>query len=85
MVVGGHTDDDGTTLDVTKIVRHPDYEGQSMVNDIAMLKLVNPLTFNENVKPVCKPTPGETYEGKNALIIGWGTLGDGEYENNDSG
>ena len=49
-------------------------------NDVAILKLSNPLKFNSFVKPACLP-PDESFypenEGKtNAIASGWGHLKD---------
>jgi hypothetical protein len=33
----------------------PNYDARTGNHDIALLKLTNPVTFNDNIKPVCLP------------------------------
>ncbi|XP_050700372.1 ovochymase-1-like [Eriocheir sinensis] len=66
-------------LSIAQVISHPSYSSSTYDNDIALLKLAQPLTFqNDNkVAPVCLPTPGELYEAVDATITGWGTLASG--------
>lgn len=38
---------------VSKIIKHEDYYLRENLNNIALLKLVSPITFNDYVKPIC--------------------------------
>lgn len=52
-------------LYVGSIHVHPGYDNPNHIdfnNDIALLKLKEPLTFNTNVMPVCLPPEDATYE-----------------------
>lgn len=87
----GHNDqasDEGTIVDIKKIVVHPDYPNyedwindifpHSNAGDIALIKLALPL---ENVTPI--KLVGTTYDdyifadGTNSTVIGWGTTSSG--------
>ncbi|XP_050731409.1 trypsin-1-like [Eriocheir sinensis] len=66
--------DDGTEQSVvlSKIIRHEDYNGFSFSNDISLLQLSEPLTFNSFVGPIPLQTEKE-YMGE-CVVTGWGTL-----------
>merc|ERR1712013_741375 len=62
---------------VKKITSHPDYDKGSKNNDIAVLELVEDLTFTDKVKPACLPSSADKdYSGSASTISGWGgTIG----------
>ena len=62
---------------------HPDYNSGTLDNDIALIKLASPLTFdaNNNVAPICPPDATDLYDNVDALVSGWGTLESGMYRN----
>ncbi|XP_030878977.1 transmembrane protease serine 2-like, partial [Leptonychotes weddellii] len=63
---------------VGKVISHPNYDSKTKSNDIALMKLQTPLTFNDKVKPVCLPNPGMMLEpDQSCWISGWGAT----YEN----
>lgn len=52
---------------------HPDYDDQTVNNDVALLKLRHPLKFNQHVRPICLPDPTDDLKIQTrAVIIGWG-------------
>ncbi|KAJ7320600.1 hypothetical protein JRQ81_020111 [Phrynocephalus forsythii] len=58
---------------VDKIIYHNNYKPKTMKNDIALIKLANPLALNGLVEPICLPNFGEHFpEGKMCWISGWG-------------
>ncbi|KAM9788456.1 transmembrane protease serine 2-like [Neosynchiropus ocellatus] len=60
---------------VIKIINHEKYDSDSHDNDIALLKLISPLTFTNNVRPVCLPNFGANLSPeRQAWISGWGAL-----------
>lgn len=40
-------------------------------HDWAIVELVNPIKFNENIRPICLPSPDVEIE-KNLMVVGWG-------------
>ena len=53
---------------------HPDWDSQTISNDVALLKLDKPLDFSQvsHVRPICLPTGSENFEGSAAKVAGWG-------------
>jgi hypothetical protein len=70
---------DGQRREVKEVVNHPKYNSMTWDNDVAILKLDLPLTFNENVQPACLPDPSFTPEdsGEFAVVSGWGYTSEG--------
>jgi len=61
------------TITVKKVIRHPQYSPTTLNNDIALMELSKPLTFNKYVKPVCLPTADvEGKPNQYCYITGWG-------------
>jgi len=54
------------------VVIHPQYNKATKNNDIAIVKLKSPLTFNNNVKNACLPESSFAPQSK-AVVSGWGT------------
>merc|ERR1711970_222098 len=63
---------------VERVIDHPDYNKESLVNDITVLKLATPVPFSDTVAPACLPDASLDYAGKEALVSGWG---DNAFEN----
>ncbi|XP_047652969.1 transmembrane protease serine 2 isoform X5 [Phacochoerus africanus] len=63
----------GSGYRVAKVISHPNYDPKTKNNDIALMKLQTPMTFNDKVKPVCLPNPGMMLEPtQSCWISGWG-------------
>ncbi|XP_041801639.1 suppressor of tumorigenicity 14 protein homolog [Chelmon rostratus] len=63
---------------VRRIVAHPDYNPLTYDNDIALMELDANVTLNQNIWPICLPSP--TYDfpaGLEAWITGWGATREG--------
>lgn len=61
----------GTEYKIDKIIIHPKSTEKPQVNDIALLRTVEKITFTEKVKAIKLPTRA-TKEGATALLAGWG-------------
>ncbi|KAL7874337.1 hypothetical protein SRHO_G00053070 [Serrasalmus rhombeus] len=62
-------------LNLSSIHIHPHYkniDGSNFDNDIALIKLSTPITFNANVRPVCLPPEGAEMEVKSGWVSGFG-------------
>merc|ERR1711971_527853 len=63
----------GQSAFVEKITLHESYNPSTINNDIAILKLKTPLTFNDNVGRACLPEASFVPTGK-AVASGWGLV-----------
>jgi len=55
------------------IRRHPDYRGAQ--NDIALVRLTEPVVLTDAVRPICLPPAGSEHHGRDVEMAGWGRLG----------
>ncbi|XP_065296368.1 trypsin-1-like [Dermacentor albipictus] len=72
-------DDTDDVIFVRKITTHPRWNSNTMDNDYALLELRTPLDFegkHRHLMPVCLPEPGESFEGQDCTISGWGLTRD---------
>lgn len=61
-------------FEVSRIREHRDFQKDTFMNDIAVLRLKHTVKFNEYIRPVCLPERSdEDYFGKTAIATGWGT------------
>lgn len=58
---------------VSEIRQHIDFDITTYENDIAILLLIRPSLFNSYIWPICMPPVSDNFEGKLAVVIGWGT------------
>lgn len=71
----------GQMVQVNAYHIHPYFDESTYENDIALLQLSTPLTFNEKVMPIeyansCNTSESDYYEGRNVIISGWGNSND---------
>ncbi|XP_040190118.1 chymotrypsin A-like isoform X2 [Rana temporaria] len=58
---------------VGRFFRHPQYNSQTAVNDIALIKLSSPATLNDRVSPACLAASSDVFgEGESCVTSGWG-------------
>ncbi|XP_038158952.1 transmembrane protease serine 9-like [Cyprinodon tularosa] len=63
---------------VSQINIHPEYNFLNDNNDIALLRLSEPVNFTDYISPVCLAAPKSTfYSGVDSWVTGWGTIGSG--------
>jgi len=65
------------SINVEAAFVHPQYDGQTTVNDIALIKLAKELTFDDYTQPACLPKfadeDADYAEGEWLTISGWGS------------
>ena len=78
--VGGHNlknEGQGARRSVTRIIMHPQYDDNTVANDLALLEIANGV----NVEPVSLPSAevmqASSAPGHLATVSGWGNLSDG--------
>jgi len=64
---------------VSDIVVHPYYDSGTIDNDIALLRLSEPVEFDYTIQPICLPPHGADFTGDSSQVTGWGTLSSGGY------
>ncbi|WP_051740101.1 serine protease [Kitasatospora sp. MBT66] len=66
----------GTVVPVDQVVTAPDYDPlDPFANDIALLKLANPIQYGTNAQPVILPAQdGAPEPDSSATVSGWGVL-----------
>ncbi|XP_066939263.1 trypsin-like isoform X2 [Macrobrachium rosenbergii] len=80
VVIGEHNWNYLTETNVTErrpivqIAPYPDFDGISLNNDLALVKLASPINFptDNRIAPVCLPPPNTLFGNVNAVITGWG-------------
>jgi len=66
-----------SNLKVSKVLMHSSYNAQTLVNDIALMKLSSPVTFDlatYKIIPICLPTTTSFSLNSFFYATGWGTL-----------
>lgn len=57
---------------VSEFIINPGYKTDEAVDDVALLKLATPLTFDERVQPICLATHYEEVPGEEGFVVGYG-------------
>lgn len=60
-----------------RVKSHELYNPRSFDNDIALVQLDRPLSFEAHMRPVCLPVPSASFDGDVAVVTGWGALREG--------
>ena len=66
-----------TEVRFSAIFTHPDYDDNNILNDVALLRFTEPITFNDYVRPICLATLQEEtqhYDETDCYAVGWGRL-----------
>ncbi|KAL3075638.1 hypothetical protein niasHS_012468 [Heterodera schachtii] len=64
-----------------KVIVHSGYDELTFVNDLAIIKLAQPMFFTENVEPIClASSTSEKGPNNNLHIVGWGHQNEAEYD-----
>lgn len=56
------------------IISHPDFNDYTLENDVALIKLTEPVTFTNEIKPICLPGGRKVNVNDQGYVIGWGTV-----------
>lgn len=61
-------------VQVAAIARHPNFDGSSLFNDLAVLILSKRLTFDDHIGKICLPPRGQdvTQFQRTCIATGWG-------------
>ncbi|XP_019865700.2 venom protease [Aethina tumida] len=59
---------------VAEIIQHQEFVEATYANDIAILRLEKPTTFNSYIWPICLPPRRKDFEDVYAVVAGWGQL-----------
>ena len=69
------------TREPDAIIRHPEYVGSTLDNDVCLLHVAEPMVFDDTTVPACVPPP---YTGNNGVeagsecfVAGWGRVSEG--------
>ncbi len=66
----------GQIITAAQVILHPGYNSSTQANDIALVRLATPLTFNGDVQPIrFDGGTGITSDGTTATFAGWGSVG----------
>lgn len=78
VAIGRHvlSSNQGERINVTQIVRHPQYNNFTLDYDYALLKLAQPSNF-PTLDLVFEPSGGVDAPGEDATVTGWGALSQG--------
>ncbi|KAM8946865.1 chymotrypsinogen A-like [Pelodytes ibericus] len=61
------------TKTVSRVFRHPNYNSNTIINDITLIKLTSPATFTDRVAPVCVAVTNDVFNGgERCVTTGWG-------------
>ncbi|KFB50040.1 AGAP011920-PA-like protein [Anopheles sinensis] len=72
VVVGSiFLDNGGVTHDVVRVINHPDYNDDTLENDINLIKVSPYITYNEAVQPM--PIAAHFAESGEGVVSGWGS------------
>ncbi|XP_075549745.1 serine protease notopleural [Dermacentor variabilis] len=56
------------------VATHPRFDASTFEYDLALLRLYEPVPFQDNVMPVCVPDTNDSFVGRSAVVTGWGRL-----------
>lgn len=75
VLAGSTSISQGTLIEVSSVIEHPQYNDFTLVNDIVILKLAERIVFDDARRPLPLPTPSfQVAAGRPTILAGWGAL-----------
>jgi len=71
--------DNGQKIKIKRIIQHPDYNGYTLENDIALIELQE----ESSAKPISVYRGNNSFEGTYSTVMGWGNLKEYGYAPDD--
>nr|XP_003700879.1 PREDICTED: chymotrypsin-1-like [Megachile rotundata] len=65
---------EGTPYEVDKIAYHRYFTHLLLINDVALIRVVKDIAFNDLVQPIPLASGNKTYEGSPSVLSGWGMV-----------
>jgi secreted trypsin-like serine protease len=59
---------------VKRVIVHRQYDAATFENDIALLELESPVSYDLHIVPICMPDDDDEFTGRMAVVTGWGRL-----------
>ncbi|XP_050426858.1 serine protease filzig-like [Adelges cooleyi] len=59
---------------VKRVIVHRQYDAATFENDIALLELESPVSYDQHIVPICMPDDEDDFTGRMAVVTGWGRL-----------
>ena len=76
--IQGHDSEWTVRRHLKRIIPHPSFDPKTYANDLALMELQKPVALNQNIWPICLPSPAHQFHaGESAWITGWGTTREG--------
>jgi len=83
-VVGDHdrstsSETSSQQIAIAQVFDHPNYDDQTMDNDVSLLKVRSQIAFSNTISPVCLPFnyANDDFDGTTVTASGWGTTSQG--------
>ena len=66
------------TMRVLSTIVHGSYDPNTNANDIALLKLAEPIAYTSEISPICLPEVDTVFrDGMECVVTGWGVTSTG--------
>ncbi|XP_036594149.1 serine protease 27-like [Trichosurus vulpecula] len=76
----GSDDANAQIQGVVQVQRHPNYQNEFGLGDIALVQMDSSVNFNDLMLPICLPdTADRLVEGTLCWVTGWGQTGENQY------
>ncbi|XP_075972383.1 trypsin-3-like [Anticarsia gemmatalis] len=63
----------GTIIPIAEVIPHPEYDNPAFDKDVAVMKTVDPIEYNDVIQPIALPPKGRPMKAKSMILVsGWG-------------